>query len=365
MKNNITNLNTIYAFTNETLINSNIINVKIPSSDQIATFKLSSSRLKLFLKYYKSLCNNKKLTNLIETPNRSIVLDDIKNFRKYFNNYSFSLDLEQIKQIFIFNNITLDELYRFIDSSDYFWIRDLNESMLSKGILTKRNWYHNILIDLKLESIPKEIIYNYPISLLFKFLINKEGNIQDISNKKDFSFLKIKYKFQIEELINKDYISLYYDIWEGDPDPILDSYLDDDSEYSLYNGYCGNYETYYTFQWLLQIYLDGINLYKYKGKYYSYKQFKKVYDIKSIEHSRFINDNMLEYHINIDKAYEDLFKHNKEIITLTCKCVEVSHKVASNNIITDSLSNLIITFKPFNKEIKINKEIKMYLSDFL
>lgn len=167
------------------------------------------------------------------------------------------------------------------------------------------------------------------------------------------------YSSQVDELINKDFISKYNDICEGDP------FLYNYSDYTVYNGYCGNYETFFTFKELLAIYLYGINIFKYKGKYYSYKQFKNIYNIKSIEHSRFINDNMLEYHTNIDKAYEDLFKHSKEITILTCKCVDVSQEVDSNNVISDPLAKLTLTFKPINKEIKLSKEIKLYLSDFL
>jgi len=90
-----------------------------------------------------------------------------------------------------------------------------------------------------------------------------------------------------------------------------------------YSGYCGNYETYLTFKVLLKKYLDGINIYNYQGKYYSYDQLKKVYDIKSLDHSKFINDNLLSYRDNIDEAFEDLIKYHPEIIKISCKCTGV------------------------------------------
>jgi len=65
---------------------------------------------------------------------------------------------------------------------------------------------------------------------------------------------------------------------------------------------------------------------------------------------------MLKYHRNLDKAYEDLFKFNKDITILSCKCVDVNHEVDSNNYISTSLSNLKLTFETINKVTKVNKK---------
>ena len=360
MKNTILNLNNYHIITSNDLLKQNKIIIKLNNSDELILINLSSSRLKLFLKYYKSSTYNKDIN--IEMLKRNIILEDIKNFRKYFNNYSLSYDLDKIKKIFIHNNISLETLNKYIDSVDYLWIKDLDENNLSNGVYTKRNKYNNILIDLKLESIPKEIIYNYPISLLFKFKLDKKGkytNIQDISDK---AKLEKVYSSKVTELEDKDYISLYYEIYEDDP--MLNAYLDNYTEYSVYNGYCGNYETYYTFKELLKIYLEGINIYKYKDNYYSYNGIKNIYDIKSIEHSRFINDNMLEYHSNVDKAYEDLFKYNKEITTFTCNCINISENLDKEGYVIDTLSNLKLTFNIKNSNIDNNK-IELHLYNFL
>jgi len=149
MKNTILNLNSILIITNDALLKSNRVAIKLNNSDELTFVNLSSSKLKLFLKYYKTSLKNNDITDLRETPYRSLVLDDINNFRKYFNNYSFSMDLDKIKHIFINNNISLEILNRFIDSSDYLWLKDLDENVLQNGVYTDKNNYHNILIDLK------------------------------------------------------------------------------------------------------------------------------------------------------------------------------------------------------------------------
>ena len=143
----------------------------------------------------------------------------------------------------------------------------------------------------------------------------------------------------------------------------------DDEDSFKYNGYCGNYETYYTFKSLLRVYLEGVTIYNYKGKYYTYDQLKNKYDIKSLEHSRFINDNLLEYHNDIDDAFKDLIDYHPDVIKVTCKCIDVKDP---KEFLTDTLAKLKFIFKAKwihgeNKKITINpaNTITMYLSDFL
>ena len=170
MKNNIRDLNTIYAYTDINLITKNIVKVLIFNLEYVINVKLTSSKMKLFKRYGL----NKMMNNKNEILDRSLILSDIKNFRKNYNHYSFSKDLDQIKRIFTKYDISLELLYRYVDSSDYLWLRDLNENVLQSGILVDKNKYNNILIDLKTGSIPKEILYDYPISLLFKSKIRIE-----------------------------------------------------------------------------------------------------------------------------------------------------------------------------------------------
>lgn len=265
MKNIILNLNTVIAYTDINLIKKNIVNVKIANVDDIITVKLSSSQLKLFKRYWLNNStfniNNNNLKYL-KSINRDLVLEDIKIFRYYFNEFSFAHDLDQLKKIFVnHKNISLELLYRYVDASDHLWLRDLDESILHNGILVDKNKYHNILTVLKTESIPKEILYDYPISLLFKFLITKNGYLIELTDPGSLD----RFSTMLFKLEEQGYISRkYYDV-----DEILD--LECLSIEDLYenNGYSGNYETYFTFKALLKLYLNGITIYSYKGKYYS------------------------------------------------------------------------------------------------
>lgn len=105
-----------------------------------------------------------------------------------------------------------------------------------------------------------------------------------------------------------------------------------------YNGYSGNYETYLTFKELLKIYLEGINLYNYKGKYYTYDQLKTKYDIYSLEHQKFINEHLLDYTNDFNKSIEDLIKYHPEVIKISCKCIDVQDP-------SDSLRNPLAKLK--------------------
>lgn len=373
MKNNILNLNTVIAYTDIKLIKQNIVCVKITNVDGIITVKLNSSQLKLFKRYWwnnstlniNNHNNNPKYSKFVD---RNLVLDDIKNFRKYFNEFSFAHDLDQLKRIFINNNnLSIELLYRYVDASDYLWLKDLDESILHNGILINKNRYYNILIDLKTESIPKELIYDYPISLLFKFLITKSGYLIELTEPGSLDkFFPMLLKLEEQGYISRE----YYDV-----DEILDlNGLFTGEDYYEYNGYCGNYETYFAFKELLKVYLKGINIYSYNGKYYSYDQLKSNYDIYSFDHSKFVNDNLLEYTNDIDDALIDVIKYHPDVNTFTCQCIEVQDPVSEDpeNFLMEPLAKLKLIFKVKsiegkNKVINIKPldTITMYLSDFL
>jgi hypothetical protein len=104
MKNSIRDLNTVYAYTNINLIQKNIVKIFIHNLEKIIYVKLTSSKMKLFTRYG---LNN--MFNQIEDKvlDRNLILSDINNFRKYYNSFSFSKDLDQIKRIFIHNNISI------------------------------------------------------------------------------------------------------------------------------------------------------------------------------------------------------------------------------------------------------------------
>jgi len=361
MNNRIKDLNTYVAYTDINLIKQNLVGLKLVNLDKIITTKLSSSKMKLFVKYVIN-----KIDNYNEDENkinRDIILNDIQNFRKYYKDFSFALNLEEIKNIFIKNKISLEQLIHYIDSLDYLWVNDLDETLLHNGILIEKNKYHNILTDLKPERIPKELIYKYPICLLFKFY--KTINDQIIRLEKPGKL--DRFSLMLTKLEKMGYISRYH---YNDED-----FLDFHSMYYrdnyLYNGYCGNYKTYYTFKALLLVYLNGINIYNYQGKYYSYEGLQKVYDIKSLEHSKFINDNNLRYTNNVDEAFEDAVQYHPEITKLSCQCIDVQDLENSKSFMYP-LARLKLIFKANriygeNKNIIINPldTITMCLSDFL
>src|ERR1700679_1259329 len=240
--------------------------------------------------------------------------------------------------------------------------------ILHRGIYIEKNKYNNILIDLKTESIKRELLYDYPISLLFKFRLTKNKylyHLDEVDSLDNFSI-------NLKELEDLGYFSKY-NINEDLVDAgILNG--DDNKNLYGYNGYLGSYETYNAFKLLLQLYLDGISLYSYQGKYYTYNQFKEIYDITSFDHSKFCNDNNLNNHSNVEDTLKDVIEFNPDVSKITCKCIEVQDpgNVDKNGYLLDPLANLFIIFKaPLDSNIKKNrvsnshKLIIMKLSDFL
>src|SRR5258708_7809406 len=287
MKNtNIKNINNIIAYTNNILRQNKEVNIIINDLAQPITLKLLSSEFKLFLRYrFSKLTINEtynKLFSLSEALlhfesheyfqsldkkiNRDTILNDINNFRKYYDYYSFSHKLEDIKTIYKNNDLSLELLNRYLDSSDYLFLKGLDLNKLNSGITTENNKYHNILIDLKTESIPKEFIYEFPISVLFKFdYLNSTGDIK----------------------------------------------------------YLGNYETYKAFKDLLKLYLDGINIYYYKGKHYSLEQLTNIYKFSLKKHKDFLLKHSLEFKTNKDLAILDVIKYHPEVVEITYKCKNI------------------------------------------
>jgi len=276
MKNTIKSLNQIFAYTDVNLIKQNIVLVLLLNSEKLIKVILTSSQLKIFKKYW----NNKLIERLnkekLNIPSRDVILEDIKNFRRYYKEFSFIFEFDRVKEMFINNNISMENLISYIDSADYLWLKSLDIETLNSGILVEKNKYNNILIDLKLENIPKEIIYDYPISLLFKFGLSKSKYLLDLSEENRLKSIE-KLSILFQELEDKGYISSYDEKIKSkniDEDIDLDDVnLDQEGNlilWNVHNGYCGNHETYDTFKDLLILYLDGITLYKYQGKHYTF-----------------------------------------------------------------------------------------------
>jgi hypothetical protein len=116
-----------------------------------------------------------------------------------------------------------------------------------------------------------------------------------------------------------------------------------------YDGYFGTFETYKTFKELVRIYLNRINLYYYKGKYHTFSQLGKVYDLNSIDHSNFLK----EYNLNfesitsgsgVEEDIEVLTRWHPEVIGLTFRCINVKDP---QNLFVDTLGNLELDLIPY------------------
>src|SRR5258708_5098477 len=368
MKNtNIKNINNIIAYTNNILRQNKEVNIIINDLAQPITLKLLSSEFKLFLRYrFSKLTINEtynKLFSLSEALlhfdsheyfqsldkkiNRDTILNDINNFRKYYDYYSFSHKLEDIKTIYKNNDLSLELLNRYLDSSDYLFLKGLDLNKLNSSITTENNKYHNILIDLKTESIPKEFIYEFPISVLFKFdYLNSTGDIKNLDK-----------KYYIDEFISH--------VIREDSD-IYDNF----KLYYFNIDYLGNYETYKAFKDLLKLYLDGINIYYYKGKHYILEQLTNIYKFSLKKHKDFLLKHSLEFKTNKDLAILDVIKYHPEVVEITYKCKNI---LDPEDILLDPLADLRLELVEKNSN-HLNKKvykitmpsdtITMKLSDF-
>lgn len=112
-----------------------------------------------------------------------------------------------------------------------------------------------------------------------------------------------------------------------DLDIVINIDIESINDYYIYNGYLYYYETYpslvFKFKLLLKLYLKGMSVPNYQGKYYTYDQFKDIYDITSFEHSKFCNDNFFFNNKNIEDTLKDVIDFNPNVIGITCECIEV------------------------------------------
>jgi hypothetical protein len=84
---------------------------------------------------------------------------------------------------------------------------------------------------------------------------------------------------------------------------------------------------------------------------------------------------MLEYHKDIDDAFEDVIKYHPEVVKVTCSCTNVQNpefvERKELSYIMEPLAKLKLIFVAKNIETENKKsiinpfDITMYLSDFL
>jgi len=137
-------------------------------------------------------------------------------------------------------NLTKFEIYKYIKSIEYLRSRGKFTINLNEGIELNQNKFRNVLIDLFYQDIPDEVILETPISSLFKF---EHSKVEDPSIK--IQPIEIK---EVKDIKNN------------------------------YDSYFGNYNTYYIFKSLIELYIDEIWLYHYKDNIYNEKELLNVYD---------------------------------------------------------------------------------------
>ena len=201
----------------------------------------NNSILSTYYSNYTNLINNSLITNNKLISNNLSELEISKLYNKIYNLSEFDI----FKYIFV---------YDFIQDS-----LGCNKFSLTEGITSNKNLYNNILIDLFYINIPFSIVFNLPISVVFK--IKQDGyEITDLT-KSDIGKLK-----QLNN--NKTY---------GDLDLINYIYEEIKHYKHIYKKYSGNSYTYYIFKLLTKLFLKEVYLYKFNGKVFSYKELINYY----------------------------------------------------------------------------------------
>jgi|SRR6266853_284716 len=87
-------------------------------------------------------------------------------------------------------NLTELEINSYIEAYDHITNSlGCNKYRLTEGITNNKNKYSNILVDLYHQTIPSEIIDEYPIGIVFNIKQDKHYNILDLT-KKDINNIK-------------------------------------------------------------------------------------------------------------------------------------------------------------------------------
>jgi len=100
----------------------------------------------------------------------------------FLSNSITSQNLDILEVLKLYNpkyNLTESEIIKYITAYDNITNSlGCNKYKLTEGITNNKNKYNNILIDLYHQTIPSNIIYDYPISIVFN--IKQVGqDIQD------------------------------------------------------------------------------------------------------------------------------------------------------------------------------------------
>lgn len=186
-----------------------------------------------------------------------------------------------------------------------------NKYKLTEGITNNRNKYNNILIDLYHQTIPSEIIDEYPIGIVFNIKQDKHYNILDLT-KEDIN------RYKSSKQINMDF---YGEITS-------DNYFYQDmQEYKTeYSNYAGNSYTYYVFKQITKLLLTEVYLYEYQGKILTYSELFSYYYKDILEHSD----------PSSIKSISEMIE-SKEITKVKYQCVKVSDPTDINFLTLEDL----------------------------
>jgi hypothetical protein len=270
----------------------------------------------------------------------------MKNTIFYLENNKITSDslteLEIFEMTDIKYNLSVLDIKNYITAYDKV-INSLgcDKYKLTEGI-TKDNYkYKNILVDLYHKTIPSEILYVYPIGIVFniKQIGYKHNIIQDLT-KTDINNYKNSKSIDLDFFGNFSSDSYFYQ---------------DMQQYrSTYSNYAGNSYTYYVFKQLVKLFLTEVYLYSYQGNILTYNELVNNYLEQIMNHP---NPSSV-------KSISELLYLN-EIIKIKYSCIKVEDPCQIDYFtLSDIHISLINVNKLSNFKDSYESLIKKNFNDF-
>lgn len=177
----------------------------------------------------------------------------------FLNNNITSQNLSTLEVLELYNpkyNLTESDIVKYITAYDKITSSlGCNKYKLTEGISNNKNKYNNILVDLYHQTIPLEIIDEYPLGIVFNIKQDKFNNIQDLT-KANIKLMKTWRYTDVD----------FYGEFKTD-----NYFYQDMQEYkTIYSNYAGNSYTYYVFKQITKLLLTEVYLYEYQGKILTY-----------------------------------------------------------------------------------------------
>jgi hypothetical protein len=183
------------------------------------------------------------------------------------NNNITSQNLSILEVMELYNpkyNLSESEINKYITAYDNITTSlGCNKYKLTEGITNNKNKYNNILIDLYHQTIPSDIIFEYPLITVFNIKQDNHNNIRALS-KSDINKIKTLTSSDMDfygEITSDNY---FYQA--------MQSYR------SQYSNYAGNSYTYYVFKQLIKLFITEVYLYEYQGNILTYSELIDFYN---------------------------------------------------------------------------------------